>query len=47
MGVSKMPNWLCCGLNYALFEEFIHIAESVARIIYAWRIIPHNKIVPN
>ena len=27
--------------------EFIHKAESVTRIIYAWRIIPHKKIVPN
>ena len=44
--VWKMPIWLCSGLNYARFEEFIHNAESVTRIIYAWRVIPHNKIVP-
>ena len=25
--------------------EFIRNAESVVRVIYAWRIIPHNKIV--
>ena len=31
----------------ARFEEFIHNAESVAQIIYAWQIIPINKIVPN
>ena len=29
------------------FEEFVYNAESVPRIIYARRIIPHNKIVPN
>ena len=34
-------------LNYARFEEFIHIADSVTRIIYAWQVIPHNKVVPN
>ena len=27
------------------FEEFIHIGESETRFIYAWRIIPNNKIV--
>ena len=36
----------CSGLNYARFEEFIHNAESVTRIIYALRIVPDNKIVP-
>ena len=35
------------GLNYARFEEVIHNAESVTRIFYAWRIILHNKLVPN
>ena len=42
----KMPIWLCSGLNYSRFEEFIHNAESVTQIIYAWWVIPHNKIVP-
>ena len=40
-----MLNWPCSELNYARFEEFIPIAECVTRIIYAWRIMPHNKIV--
>ena len=35
------------GLSYARFEVFIPNAESVARIIYAWRTITLNKIVPN
>ena len=35
------------GLNYARIEEFIHIAESVTRIIYAWRIISLKKTAPN
>ena len=26
-------------------EHFIHNVENVTRINYAWRIIPHNKIV--
>ena len=47
LGIWKLSNWPSSGLNYARFEEFIHIAESVTQIIYAWRIIPHNKIVPN
>ena len=38
-----MPHWSCSGLNYALFEEFVHIDESVTRIIYVWRIIQHKK----
>ena len=25
----------------------IRIAESLKRIVYAWRIISHNKIAPN
>ena len=33
LGVWKLPNWPCSGLNYARFEEFIHIAEKVTRII--------------
>ena len=45
-GGWKLPNLSCSGLNYARFEEFIHNAESLTRIIYALRIIPHNKIVP-
>ena len=28
-------------------KDFVHIVESVTRTIYAWRIISHNKIVPN
>ena len=40
-----MPNWPCSGLNYARFEEFIHINDSVTRIIYAWRITPYNKML--
>ena len=44
LGVS---NWQCSGLNYARFEEFVHNAERITRIIYAWRLILHNKIVPN
>ena len=47
LGVSKLPKWPYFGLNYARFEEFIQIAESVSRIIYAWQIIPHNKLVTN
>ena len=46
-GVWKLPKLPCSGLNYARFEEFIHNAESVTQIISAWRIIPHDKIVPN
>ena len=34
------------GPNYASFEEFFHIAESVTRSIYAWRIIQLSKVVP-
>ena len=45
--VWKLSNWPCSGLNYARSEEFLHIADSVTRNIYAWQIIPHNKIVPN
>ena len=33
--------------NENFLYEFIHNAESVTRIIYAWRIIPHNQIVLN
>ena len=29
------------------FEEFIHNVESVTHIFYAWRNIPHHKIIPN
>ena len=39
--------WACSGLNYARFEEFFLNAEIVTRMIYAWRIMPLNKIVPN
>ena len=46
-GSLKLPIWLCCGLFYALFENFIHNIESVTRFIYAWQKIPHYKIVPN
>ena len=45
--VWKLPNLPYSGLNYERFEVFVHNAESVTQIIYAWRIIPHNKIVPN
>ena len=45
-GLENCQNFYVPGLNYARFKEFIHNAESVTRIIYAWRIIPHKKIVP-
>ena len=35
------------GLSYLRLKEFIYNAESVTQIIYAWRIIPYNKIAPN
>ena len=35
------------GLYYASFENFIHFAENVMRIIYAWPIILRKKNVPN
>ena len=38
--------WPCSGLIYA-FSKIFFIAESVTRVIYTWRIFPHNKIVPN
>ena len=48
LGVLKSPNWPCSGENNARFVDFIHNAENkVKQIIYAWRIIPHNKTVPN
>ena len=31
----------------ALWRFFFQNAESVTRIIYAWQIIPNNKMVPN
>ena len=33
LGVWKLPNWQCSGLNYARFEEFIHNAERLTRIM--------------
>ena len=42
-----MPNWPDSGLNYRRFEEFFLISERVVQTIYARRIIPHNKIVPD
>ena len=32
---------------YARFVEFFATADSVTRIIYAWRIIPHKKLFQN
>ena len=47
LGVSKFPIWPPSRLIDVHFEDFILTAESVTRIIYAWRIITNNKIVPN
>ena len=42
-----MPIWPCSGIINAHFEDFFHNAERVMQIVYAWRIIPRNEIVPN
>ena len=43
MKIAKLAR---SGLNYERFEKLIQIASSVTQIIYEWRIIPYNKIVP-
>ena len=34
-GSLKLPNWPCSGLSFARFEDSIHNAENVTRIVYA------------
>ena len=34
-GSLKLPNWPCSGLSFARFEDSIHNAEKVTRIVYA------------
>ena len=33
LGVWKLPKWPCSGLNYARFEEFFRIVQSVTRFL--------------
>ena len=47
LGVFKLPISRSSGLYFARFEEFLHIADGVTRIIYAWQIIQHNKMFQN
>ena len=35
------------GLSFLRFEQLIQKFESVTRVIYACRIVPHNKIIAN
>ena len=44
-GSLKYANLAIFGLFYAQFVQFLHIFESVLRIIYAWPVIAHNEAV--
>ena len=43
----NIANLAIPGLICGRFEDLVHNAESITQNIYAWQIIPHNKIAPN